>query len=135
MVTVVTLALAGMPVKRAHDYLYAETLERIRGKIHRGEFLPGDRLPSIAEIQHNFNVGRNTAIRVINELQLEGLAAKRRKGTFSGRSLPPPFNVPPACPAAIRRFVLPKSPAVMNSLFPADFGIGHGAGCLAEDGF
>lgn len=110
-----------MPVKRAPDYLYAETLERIRGKIHRGEFLPGDRLPSIAEIQQKFNVGRNTAIRVINELQLEGLAAKRKgKGTFLRKVITSAsFNVPRHAPPAIRRVLfLSKSPAVMNSAFP-----------------
>lgn len=65
------------------SYLYEETLERICGKIRRGEYLPGDRLPSIADIANNFQVGRNTALRVISELQLQGLAIKRKgKGTF-----------------------------------------------------
>lgn len=65
------------------SYLYEETLERICGKIRRGEYLPGDLLPSIADIQTQFQVGRNTALRVINELQLQGLAIKRKgKGTF-----------------------------------------------------
>jgi len=68
---------------RSFSYLYEETLERIRGKIRRGEYLPGDRLPSISEIQNQFTVGRNTALRIIDELQLQGLATKRKgKGTF-----------------------------------------------------
>ncbi|MGI6087871.1 MAG: substrate-binding domain-containing protein [Kiritimatiellia bacterium] len=108
-------------MKRAQDYLYAQTLERIRGKIQRGEFLPGDCLPSIAEIQQNFNVSRNTAIRVINELQREGLAVKRKgKGTFLRKVITSAsFNVPQYAPPAIQRVLfLSESPAVMNCAFP-----------------
>lgn len=94
------------------SYLYEETLERIRSKIRRGEYLPGDRLPSIADIAAQFNVGRNTALRVIDELNLQGLATKRRgKGTFLRDVIKPAsFAIRGNAPKQIRRVIFFSDP-------------------------
>lgn len=59
--------------------------EGLRAAIHRGELLPGDRLPPERELARHFGVGRSTLRRALGVLQQEGYLTARRGaggGTF-----------------------------------------------------
>lgn len=75
--------------------LYAQLAERLRGRIARGVWTEGDRLPSLEELTREFEVARVTVRQAIILLEREGiLAAKQGRGTFvtarpgAGRKLP-----------------------------------------------
>jgi len=75
-------ALARMPTGVDGSDALAELL---RGVIHRGELLPGDRLPPERELAARFGVGRMTLRRALAVLQDEGYLLARRGaggGTF-----------------------------------------------------
>jgi GntR family transcriptional regulator, transcriptional repressor for pyruvate dehydrogenase complex len=57
--------------------------ERIRGQIARGEFMPGDSLPSESELMGQFGVARPTMREAIRILESESLISTRR-GAQSG---------------------------------------------------
>lgn len=94
-----------MILQREKIYIYELILAEIRAKIEGGEYLPGDRIDSIAELQKGYAIGRNTAIRIIEELEKSGLAIRKKgKGTFINtlRSI----NDVAADPAPIEKIIL-----------------------------
>ena len=63
--------------------LYLRIRNEFEARIRSGELPPGSRLPTEAELQERFGVGRATAQRVLHELAQAGLVERhRRRGTF-----------------------------------------------------
>jgi len=71
-----TLWYMGIPV-------YVRIRTELEHMIRSGEFPPGSRLPTEAELQRQHSISRATAQRVLTELAQVGLAERyRRRGTF-----------------------------------------------------
>lgn len=69
--------------ENAHAPVYQRLFERFRDDILGYRLRPGERIDSIAEIQRNYNVGRETAKRVLGMLAEAGYIVQRRgKGSF-----------------------------------------------------
>ncbi len=65
---------------------YQALAETIRARIVSGDYLPGDRLPSEAELCAETGVSRGTAIRAIEQLVAEGIVFRQQgAGTFVAR--------------------------------------------------
>ncbi|HZW03934.1 MAG TPA: GntR family transcriptional regulator [Anaerolineaceae bacterium] len=63
--------------------IYYQIVQRICARILRGEYKPGDKLPSVIDAAMHFKVNHNTIQRVYQELIRQGIAtAKRGEGTF-----------------------------------------------------
>lgn len=63
--------------------IYYQIVQRICARILRGEYKPGDKLPSVIDAAMYFKVNHNTIQRVYQELIRQGIAtAKRGEGTF-----------------------------------------------------
>ena len=63
--------------------IYYQIVQRICAQILRGEYQPGDKLPSVIDAAMYFKVNHNTIQRVYQELIRQGIAsAKRGEGTF-----------------------------------------------------
>ncbi len=63
--------------------IYYQIVQRICAQILRGEFKPGDKLPSVIDAAIHFKVNHNTIARVYVELTRQGIAeARRGEGTF-----------------------------------------------------
>jgi DNA-binding GntR family transcriptional regulator len=52
---------------------YALIADDIRAKIRRGDYAPGDQLPTKAQLMEQWSAALNTVARAITELQQEGL--------------------------------------------------------------
>ncbi|MFC0861355.1 GntR family transcriptional regulator [Sphaerimonospora cavernae] len=65
--------------------IYRQIAEIIRAQIEHGDFVPGDPLPSEAELEAEYGIARLTARQVARELREQGLAHTiRGEGTFVG---------------------------------------------------
>lgn len=63
--------------------IYLQILQRIYTKILRGEYPPGEKLPSVIEAAMAYKVNHNTVARVYSEMVRAGVAVIRRgEGTF-----------------------------------------------------
>ena len=63
--------------------IYKQIISEIKKMIVRGEFNPGDKLPSQREMARKVDVNPNTIQRVYREMELLNLVeSKRGKGTF-----------------------------------------------------
>ena len=63
--------------------IYLQILQRIYTKILRGEYPPGEKLPSVIEAAMVYKVNHNTVARVYSEMVRAGVAVIRRgEGTF-----------------------------------------------------
>lgn len=63
--------------------IYLQIMQRICAQILRGEYQPGDKLPSVIDAAMHFKVNHNTIVRVYSEMVREGIAFTRRgEGTF-----------------------------------------------------
>ena len=63
--------------------IYAQIMQRLYARILRGEYNPGDKLPSVIDAAMHFKVNHNTIVRVYNEMAREGIVTTRRgEGTF-----------------------------------------------------
>ena len=63
--------------------IYLQIIQRIYARILRGEYQPGDKLPSVIEAAIDFKVNHNTVARVYSEIVRSGIAViKRGEGTF-----------------------------------------------------
>ena len=73
-----------MDINNIHlTYHYQKIIEKIKSLINSQQLKPGDRIPSVEEIQKNFNVSHITARRVFKDLAAEGLIYNiRGKGYF-----------------------------------------------------
>lgn len=66
--------------------LYYQIRQQIKQRIHSGELMPGDQLPTENELQEEFGVSRNTIRQAISGLVYEGLVERRRSiGTVVAR--------------------------------------------------
>ena len=62
---------------------YKQILLELRRSIADGEYQPGDRMPSEADLGQRFDVSRLTIQRVLKELQIEGLVERKAgSGTY-----------------------------------------------------
>lgn len=62
---------------------FQRVADAIRGQIDRGELLPGDQLPTQAELVHDHRVSRDTVVRALKELRDAGIVqAHQGRGTF-----------------------------------------------------
>ncbi|MBO3746553.1 GntR family transcriptional regulator [Streptosporangiaceae bacterium NEAU-GS5] len=65
--------------------IYKQLADIIRGQIERGEFAPGDLLPSEAELEAEYKIARLTVRRAVRELRDQGVAyTVQGEGTFVG---------------------------------------------------
>lgn len=56
---------------------YRQIYEELHAAILEGDFRPGDRLPSEAELGKRYDTSRITVAKAVNELQLQGLVTRR----------------------------------------------------------
>ena len=55
----------------------------MRDRIHRGNFPPGSKIPSLDDLQTEFGVARVTVRQAMDRLEREGLISRHKgKGTF-----------------------------------------------------
>ncbi|NUV64286.1 GntR family transcriptional regulator, partial [Streptomyces sp. CAI-85] len=79
-----------MTTNRAPVPKHEQIADTYRRKIRSGELAPGDKMPTVREVQTEWSVSRTTAERAMGELRREGLTvARRRTGTVVA-TLPPP---------------------------------------------
>jgi len=70
------------PVAAKHRHVF----EVVRNRIQSGDYQPGDRIPSEANLIEEFGVSRPTVARALQELQRRGLVNRRRgAGTYVSR--------------------------------------------------
>jgi len=63
--------------------IYLQIMEEIKKRAARGEYTPGEQLPSVREMAKEVGVNPNTVARVYMELEREGFVVTRRgQGTF-----------------------------------------------------
>ncbi|MGN0435313.1 MAG: GntR family transcriptional regulator [Wujia sp.] len=68
---------------KANIPIYLQVIQDIKRRIISGEIKYGDKLPSSRELAIQYQINPNTAARVYNEMELEGLSFTRRGiGTF-----------------------------------------------------
>lgn len=61
---------------------YRDIADDLRGGITRGEYAPGETVPTLGELQVRYGVGKETARRAVATLRAEGLVVPiRRRGT------------------------------------------------------
>lgn len=70
---------------------YRHIFDILRSRISSGEYPPGHKLPTEAELMELFNVSRTTVSRAMRDMELLGLIARRRG---SGTYVRQPVNVP-----------------------------------------
>ena len=74
---------AGSPVAAKHRHVF----EVVHNRIQSGDYRPGDRIPSEANLIEEFGVSRPTVARALQELQRRGLVHRRRgAGTYVARA-------------------------------------------------
>lgn len=63
--------------------IYLQIIQRMYAKILRGEYRPGEKLPSVIEAAMGYKVNHNTIAHVYSEMVRSGVAVIRRgEGTF-----------------------------------------------------
>lgn len=63
--------------------LYHQLMERLKDSIEKGQWTPGDKIPSENQLMDQFGVSRNTAKKAIEELVQAGILYRvQGKGTF-----------------------------------------------------
>ena len=68
---------------RSNIPLYLQVMDDIKKQIISGELALGARLPSTRELAARYQINPNTAVRVYNELEQQGITFTRRGiGTF-----------------------------------------------------
>lgn len=71
------------PAYDPNQPIYVQIMQRICAQILRGDYRPGDKLPSLVDAGLQFNVNHNTIARVYLELARQGIVeARRGEGTF-----------------------------------------------------
>ncbi len=76
--------LVGMTINPgAPEVPHRQIAAQLRARIHRGDWAPGERLPSIPAIAAQYGVAKQTVQRTIDQLRVEGLLITRPgSGTF-----------------------------------------------------
>ena len=112
--------------------LWFQIAERLRGAIDRGEFKPGDALPSEAKLNAAFGVSRTTARASLDRLEHEGLITRRSgKGSIVvGPRVEQPLNVLAGFAEDMRRRGLAPSYGVRSARLAAAAGevVAHALG-------
>ena len=63
--------------------IYHQIAQRMYASILRGEYAPGDKLPSVIDAAMHFKVNHNTIVRAYGEMAQQDVAVTRRgEGTF-----------------------------------------------------
>jgi GntR family transcriptional regulator len=76
------------PLKTSPGVLYQHVAALIRKRIHDGEYVPGERLPSIEALAQTFHVAVITVRQALALLEEEGLIERHQgRGTFVARSI------------------------------------------------
>ena len=84
-----------MTLRRSSIPLYYQIREEMRNRIMRGEYAPGDQLPTETELCAHFDVSLTTVRRALSDLAGEGLVERiSGKGTFV-RQLSPEWDLGP----------------------------------------
>ena len=66
-----------------HRPIYLQIVEEIKRRAARGQYPPGDQLPSVRELSQTMGVNPNTLSRAYMELEREGFITTRRgQGSF-----------------------------------------------------
>jgi GntR family transcriptional regulator len=67
----------------AAEFPHRQIATQLRARIHRGDWAPGERLPSIPAIAEMYGVAKQTVQRTIDQLRVEGLLITRPgSGTY-----------------------------------------------------
>src|SRR5690242_12243650 len=67
----------------AAEFPHRQIAAQLRARIHRGDWAPGERLPSIPALATHYGVAKQTVQRTIDQLRIEGLLITRPgSGTF-----------------------------------------------------
>src|SRR5437773_10892340 len=67
----------------AAEFPHRQIAAQLRARIHRGEWGPGERLPSIPAIAAMYGVAKQTVQRTVDQLRVEGLLiTKPGSGTY-----------------------------------------------------
>src|SRR5215470_9580388 len=67
----------------AAEHPHRQIAAQIRAQIRRGEWAPGERLPSIPALAESYGVAKQTVQRTIDQLRIEGLLiTKPGSGTY-----------------------------------------------------
>ena len=71
------------------NYKYYQVLQEMIRRISDKEYLPNTMIPSALELMHEFNIGRNTAQRVLHELENKGMVkcSQGRRGIVTDNVL------------------------------------------------
>ena len=75
---------ATTPNRAERSLITADVVEELRGRIHRGELGPGDRLPAERELASRMKVSRDRVREALAALENEGYVVSRR-GATGGR--------------------------------------------------
>ena len=77
--------------KGTSDHVSAQIARRIERAIREGEYLPGERLPSVRKLKRDLGVAYNTVLRAYAVLMKTGFAySVPSTGTFVSHHAPPP---------------------------------------------
>ena len=72
-----------------NSFLYETIVSELTEKIRSGEYPPGAKLPTEAELVDQYNVSRTTVIKAITDLKKRGYVVRfPKKGTFVAQPLP-----------------------------------------------
>jgi GntR family transcriptional regulator len=75
--------MPGVRLRSGDGSLYRQLVEPLLRKIEAGELRAGVRLPTEAQLMHEYMVSRTTARRALDELRLRGLVSREAgRGTF-----------------------------------------------------
>ena len=67
----------------AAEFPHRQIAAQLRARIHRGDWAPGERLPSIPALAGHYGVAKQTVQRTIDQLRIEGLLITRPgSGTY-----------------------------------------------------
>ena len=72
----------GMAPRGQYDRPYLDIAAQLRVKIRAGRWQPGDRLPTLAQLQDEYGRSKNTVRGALAQLQAEGLIASRGKSYY-----------------------------------------------------
>lgn len=77
------------------SFLYENISEQLTTHIRRGNYLAGERLPSVRALSKLFGVSINTVIQSLRKLEMDGyIEIRQRSGAFVCGSLPPDRTSP-----------------------------------------
>jgi DNA-binding GntR family transcriptional regulator len=75
-------------VRKPTQPRYAQIADELRARIERGDYKPGDQIPTKAELMAQWGVALNTVARAVTELQQAGLI-ETHQGLGSFVRVPP----------------------------------------------